>query len=207
MPLILLIISLVILWCSKVNTDVALSESNDRVERKRKERKYWNDNVFDNFLSNEIKGVIADKCNADIVCALIEELSELAPELRQNVIILYDSQLDSSFTKKEKLDIIYNNIRFLTPFMMAKQGKVNDCLGVTFPQQLVINDGTSCALKKSKESPWGLSQNSIINLNKWLEKTLRLNGVPDAKIVYAEMFLGKQFCWEALSQHGGERLW
>lgn len=207
MPFILLIITLIIVGCSKVYTDVTLSKLDNNAKKKKEDHKYWSDHVFDSFLSDDMKGFIANKGNADTVNELIEELAKVAPELKQHDIILYDSQLDSSFTKKEKSEVIYNNIHFLTPFFMAKEGKVNDYLGVTFPQQIVINDGTSYALKKSSEAPWGLSKKSIIGLNRWLERTLRTNGVPDARIVYAETFIGKQFCWEIPAPHGGERLW
>lgn len=207
MPFILLIIVLIVVGCSKINTDNALSKLDSKAEQKKNDLKYWSDNVFDSFLSSETKSFIADEDNAEIVGELIEELSRIAPELKQHEIILYHSQLGSSFTAKERAEVIYNNIHFLTPFMMAKKGKVNDCLGVTFPQQLVINDGTSWELKRSNEAPWGLSKSSIIGLNKWLERTLRANGVPDAKIVYVETFIGKQFCWEIPTPHTGERLW
>jgi len=207
MEFILLIIILIVVGCSKIHTDTAISEMDKKVERRNVERKYWNDNVFDSFMCSDMTDFIVKEENAEIVAELILELSKAAPELKQHEVILYESQLDSSFTKKEKSEIIYNNAHFLVPFLMAKKGKTSDYLGVTFPQQLVINDETSWALKKSKEAPWGLSKNSLLNLNRWLERTLRENGVPSAKIVYAETFTGKQYCWEAPSPHGGERLW
>jgi len=207
MEFILLIIVLIVVGCSKVRTDTAISEIDKGVKQRNIDRKSWINNVFDDFMGSDIKHFIKQEENAEVVKGLIEELSKIAPELRQNDIILYEEQLGDSFTKKEKCTIIDNNACFLTPFFMAKKGKVNDYFGVTFPQQLVINEGTSWELKRSNEAPWGLSQKSIFNLNRWLERTLKANGVPNARIVRADTFTGKQFCWEAASQHSGERLW
>lgn len=207
MEFILLIIILVVIGCSKVHTDATLSKIDEKAEKRNVDRKRWNDKVFDSHMRSEMMDYVVDERNAEDIAQLIGELSKMAPELKQHKIILYHEQLDSSFTKKEKNEIIYNNAHFLTPFLMAEKGKTSDYLGVTFPQQLVINQGTSWVLKKSNDAPWGLSKQSIINLNRWLERKLRENGVPDARIVYSETVTGKQFYWEAPSQHGGERLW
>jgi hypothetical protein len=207
MEFILLLIILFVCLCSKVNTDVAVSQSKKKATEKIEKSNNWRDRTFDSFIVPEITEYIVAEENAEEIAELIEELSKAAPELRQHPIILYNYQMNSTFTQKEKDMVIYSNARFLVPFVMAKKGKTNDYFGVTFPQQMIINEGTAWKFKRSNEAPWGFSQKSLINLNKWLEKTMRANGVHDARIVYCNNYTGNEFCWEAAALKKGERLW
>lgn len=207
MPFLILIAMLIVVGYSKARTDAAIAQSDKKIEAKDAKRRKWHKDVYDNFLEADLKKYIRDKDNAGEIEKLWEELSEVAPELKQVYPIIYTSQLDDSFTDKEKAEIIYNNVSFLVPFMLAKHGKVGDYLGLTYPQDIDINNGTSLQLKKTKDLPRGISWQSIIELNKWLEKTLRANGVPDARIIYAKTYTGNKFYWDIPCPSLGEYLW
>ena len=102
MEFILLLIILFVCLCSKVNTDVAVSQSKKKATEKIEKSNNWRDRTFDSFIVPEITEYIVAEENAEEIAELIEELSKAAPELRQHPIILYNYQMNSTFTQKEK---------------------------------------------------------------------------------------------------------
>ena len=66
MEFILLIIVLIVVGCSKVRTDTAISEIDKGVKQRNVDRKSWVNNVFDDFMGSDIKHFIKqgkDGCN------------------------------------------------------------------------------------------------------------------------------------------------
>lgn len=144
----------------------------------------WCERTVDNFLKREVQSYILSKENEDEMSALWAELATVAPELDQCWPILYHSQFQKGVSKDVRSTAIGYNMAFLVPFVLAKKGKAQDSMGITFHHKYVINQGTSHEIKRSKAAPCGLSRESIINLNKWLEKTMIEAGVSDARIVF-----------------------
>lgn len=207
MEFLILVVILIIIGCSKIRTDTAINKSNKEASIKGEKRNKWHEDVYDSFLADDLRRYIRDSQNANEIEKLWCELSRVAPELKNLNLVIYPDQLDDSFTKKEKAEIIYNNVSFLLPFLMAKHGKVNDYLGQTYPQDIILNQGTSWQIKRTNNSPRGLSWESIVGLNKWLERTLRTNGVPKARVIYAKTYAGNRFYWDIPCPSLGEYLW
>lgn len=164
--------------------------------------KDWCDRTVDPYLKKEVERFILSKENEEEVSALWEELAEVAPELDECWPVLYHSQFKSGVPEKVRSLAIGYNLMFLTPFMLAKKGKTSDIDGITFKHRILINYGTSLEIKRTKDAPWGLSNKSIINLNRWLEETLISNGVSDARIVFLydnvtqdRSLIGGNFYW------------
>lgn len=216
MAILLFIIILIVVGCSKVNTDVAVSKIDKEVEQRQQVQRAWRDKVFDQFVRTETERYILDENNADEVYALQEELSKVAPELKQHPLMFYDYQFGKGFAKSDRNEVIGLNLQFFTPFMLAKKGLIYDILGLTFHHDFELNKGASWEIRRTKQTPWGLSEKSIIELNKWLERTLVANGVKDARIVFvpsiqnpnSSVFAG-EFYWEKMCRRpkSAKHLW
>lgn len=202
MPLLILLGMLIVLFVisSKENKDTR--SVNNRVTDWRIEYKSWCDRTVDPFLKKEVERYILSKENEDEVSALWAELAEVAPELDECWPVLYDSQFANDVPEKVRSLAIGYNLMFLTPFVLAKNGKSLDIDGITFKHRILINHGTNREIKRTKDAPWGLSDKSIINLNKWLEETLISKGISDARIVFLydsvtqdKSIIGGNFYW------------
>ena len=184
MPLLTLLGMLLVVWIIGAKEKREMSSIQQSARSWEADWEDWCDRTVDPYLKSDIERFILSEENEAEVSALWEELAAVAPELDQCWPILYDSQFGRGVPKKVRSLAIGYNLMFLTPFMLAKKGKIPDGDGITFNHRILINQGTNLEIRRSKDAPWGLSNKSIISLNKWLEETMRAAGVSDARIIF-----------------------
>lgn len=184
MPLLILLGMLIVICIVGAKEKRDLTASTQRATDWKTDYNDWCERTVDYYLNREVQGYILSEENEDEMSTLWAELAEVAPELSKCWPILYHSQFQKGVSKDVRSTAIGYNMAFLVPFVLAKKGMTQDSAGITFHHRYIINQGTSHEIKRSKTAPCGLSRESIINLNKWLEKTMIEAGISDARIVF-----------------------